>query len=176
MGKSGCGKTTLLRIIMGLEKPDAGTIKFNYVDMSTGITDKADDEPIKTIIGAVFQEDRLCEAFDAVKNAWITADRKKYTTADVRQHLLDVGLTEDDIHKPVKELSGGMKRRTAIVRAILANSELLIMDEPFTGIDDKTYESVIEYIKRNTQDKTVLLVTHRREDAKQLNADVIDFE
>ncbi|MGN0316323.1 MAG: ATP-binding cassette domain-containing protein [Lachnospira sp.] len=159
MGPSGCGKTTLLRIMLGLEKPDLGTVKGRYEKMA-----------------AVFQEDRLCEDFNAVKNVWITADNRHFTTDDAVRHLHEVGLEADrDLTKPVKDLSGGMRRRVAIVRAVLSGADCLILDEPFTGMDELTYKSVISYIREYTTDKTMVLVTHREEDADRLGAEIISL-
>ena len=114
-GPSGCGKTTLLRLILGLEKPDAGTVKllgdYKYPFINSG---------------TVFQEDRLCEEYDAVTN--VTMVSRKVFKETVTEELLKL-LPEEAIHKPVKELSGGQKRRVAIVRACAIPSDILIMDE-----------------------------------------------
>ena len=103
MGKSGLGKTTLLRILMGLEKYDAGSIE--------GMENKK--------ISAVFQEDRLCENLSAVTNVAIVCE-KNVTLQEIRKELENIGLS-GSTEKPVKELSGGMKRRVAIIRSIMAD-------------------------------------------------------
>lgn len=150
-GVSGRGKTTLLRLLMGLEKPDSGRV--------IGVPDS---------ISAVFQEDRLPLEFTPTVCVRMTADNK--TTRDtVRSHLEKVGLA-DHADKPVRELSGGMRRRTAIVRAILAPSRAIFLDEPFTGLDAETKRTVIEYIKENTKGKTLVVVSHAPEDAELLGA------
>lgn len=159
MGQSGCGKTTLLRIIMGLEKPDSGTVS-KYGGK----------------LAAVFQEDRLCEDFDAVKNVYLTQDTGVFSKEDTIRHLMQVGLDRDsDCNKPVRKLSGGMRRRVAVVRAVLSGADFIVMDEPFSGMDDETCRKVISYICEYTKDKTLLVVTHQREDAIQLGAQIISL-
>lgn len=140
-GPSGCGKTTFLRILMGLEKADSGTI--------SGVPAK---------ISAVFQENRLSESFSAFDNVMLVmnSENKKETAAELLHAL---GLT-DNLTKPVKTFSGGMKRRVALARALAADYDLLILDEPFTGLDAQNRELAIKVIEEYTKNKTVLLVSH----------------
>lgn len=140
-GESGCGKTTLLRIIAGLE------------DFSGEITERPSGK-----ISAVFQEDRLFEELSALENCHIVLKGKP--PFDIAEALISTGLSGEDITRPVKELSGGMKRRTAIVRALCADFGILLLDEPFKGIDSDNKLKTAELIKANTRGKTVLLVTH----------------
>lgn len=157
MGPSGSGKTTLIHILMGLVKVDTGKVE--------GLTGKK--------ITVVFQENRLCENIDAIRNVQIVCD-KKITDLQVKQEFKEVGLTEYE-HKPAAELSGGMKRRVAIVRAVLPDSEVIIMDEPFKGLDDQLKEQVIRYVKRKTKGKTVIIVTHDKAEVDALSADIISI-
>jgi NitT/TauT family transport system ATP-binding protein len=162
MGPSGCGKTTLLRILMGLEQADGGKV--------SGIPER---------IAAVFQENRLCEEFSAVTNVAMVLDRK-IPQETIRQHLLRIGLP-DSQDQPVSELSGGMKRRVAIVRALLADAELLLLDEPFKGLDEATKREVMDYFKVQSAGKTSLVVTHDPAEAAQLSQKILriaheDFE
>ncbi|MBR5534747.1 MAG: ABC transporter ATP-binding protein [Ruminiclostridium sp.] len=155
MGPSGCGKTTLLRIILGLETPDRGTI--------TGRPDR---------VSAVFQENRLFEDFSALSNlAAVCHHGDRQVMAD---HLTELGLG-DSLHKPVRTLSGGMKRRVAIARAVLAPGELMILDEPFTGLDKDTKEVVVNYLKHHTQDRTLIIVTHDPAERDALADAVLDM-
>ncbi len=155
MAPSGTGKTTLFRILLGLEKADSGTIQ--------GLEDKR--------IAAVFQEDRLLEGYTALENIrFVTGNR--YSATELSSILSRI-LPKGSLEKPVYEFSGGMKRRTAILRAILAPSDLIIMDEPFTGLDMETKENTIELIKEYTVGKLVLLATHNEEDAELLSAEII---
>lgn len=144
MGPSGRGKTTLLHILMGLLTADEGEI--------TGRPER---------IRAVFQEDRLLEAFSVADNLRLVCP--KLTGETMSAHLAEVGLA-DSIHQPVAELSGGMKRRVAIVRAVLAEGDLLLLDEPFRGLDRETRELVVAYLRRHTKGVTTILVTHDPEE------------
>ena len=140
IGPSGCGKTTLLRIILGLEQPDHGTIQGQVRPVS-----------------AVFQENRLFEDFSALSNAAVVCP--KGDRQEAARHLTALGLA-DSLSLPVRALSGGMKRRVSIARAVLAPGPLLVLDEPFTGLDRTTKKVVLDYLKRYTQGRTLLLVTH----------------
>ncbi len=154
MGPSGCGKTTLINILMGITTPDGGTIS-----------------GVPALKSAVFQEDRLCESFSAISNVRLVCD-KKIKNDTIIEHLKKIGLG-DSLTKPVAEFSGGMKRRVAIVRAVLARSEILFLDEPFKGLDTETKKTAMEYLKENTKGKTVVIVTHDIEEVKALEGDLI---
>ena len=141
MAPSGAGKTTLLRILMGLEMPDRGTI--------TGLQGLR--------LSAVFQEDRLCENLNLVSNLRLVTPTLSQSAAE--EALTAVGLT-DCLHQPVRELSGGMRRRVAILRALLAEYDLLFLDEPFKGLDRETKDVVMADTRRRCDGRTVLFVTH----------------
>ena len=141
MAPSGAGKTTLLRILMGLEQADSGRI-----DGLDGLR-----------LSAVFQEDRLCDQLDGVSNLRLVTP--SLSRAEARNALEAVGLA-DCIGQPTRELSGGQRRRVAILRGLLADYDLLILDEPFKGLDRETKQLVIEDTQRRCTGKTVLLVTH----------------
>lgn len=145
MGASGCGKSTAARLLLGLLEADAGEVK----------------RPKR--MGAVFQEDRLCKGFDAVTNiAMVTGDKKAAEEA-----LFEVGLVGLG-KKPVAELSGGMKRRVAIVRAMLSDGEMIVLDEPFTGLDEASKQKVLQYVKKKLQGRMALLITHTETEAAYL--------
>lgn len=154
MGPSGSGKTTLLSILMGLVKADSGTVY--------GLEGKK--------IAAVFQEDRLCEGISAVQNVKMVCGRK-IKDSRIIEELQKVGLKGIE-SKKVSELSGGMKRRVAIVRAIMAESNLVIMDEPFKGLDETLKRQIIEYVKHETAGKTLIIVTHEKAEADELSAEI----
>lgn len=157
MGPSGCGKTTLLRLIAGLEIPDSGEIM---------------SEARK--ISYVFQEDRLSEDFSVISNIRFVVG-KTMNSEDVRNLLKEFELG-DVIDKPVRELSGGMKRRVAIARALSATYDLLILDEPLKGLDEKLKQHVMEVIKNHTKGKTVIYVTHDSTEADVMGARVITLD
>lgn len=153
-GASGSGKTTVARLILGLEKADGGSIV------------------VPQKISAVFQEDRLLENLDVIKNIRLTTSKDKYEYADRL-------LKEFDLYsirkKRVSQLSGGMKRRVALVRAIAFCGEALLLDEPFNGLDGDNKKIAADIIKRDfiEQNKPVLLITHIKEDAEILGAKII---
>lgn len=153
MGKSGIGKTTLLRILMQLENTDAGVIE--------GLADKK--------LSVVFQENRLCENLDAVLNVRMVTDKDEN---EILSMLAAVDIDGKD-KKLVKEYSGGMKRRVAIVRALMADFDLLIMDEPLKGLDIETKEMVVNLIREETQGKTVIMVTHDEEECELFGAEIV---
>jgi NitT/TauT family transport system ATP-binding protein len=154
MGESGCGKTTLLRILMGLEPRDSGDIS-----------------GIPQYISAVFQEDRLLEEFSALSNISFSADRR-VTKELILRHLAELGLRES-APQSVSELSGGMKRRVAIARAMLAKKELLLLDEPFKGLDDRNRDRTAESLKRHSDGVTAIIVTHDTDEVALLDAALI---
>jgi len=153
MGPSGEGKTTLLNILMGFEKADSGSV-----------------ENIPRNKAAVFQENRLCESFSAFTNIKIANDSLSDET--IKAHLEQVGLG-DAAGQKVCTLSGGQKRRVALVRAVLAEKDILFLDEPFKGLDEDTKATVTEYLLQNTADITVVMVTHDIDEASSLGAKVL---
>jgi len=155
MAPSGAGKTTLLSLLMGLEKPDSGKI--------SGLSGLR--------LSAVFQEDRLIEGYTALQNLKFALGRQ-YSDSELTDALARL-LPGDSLKKPVSEFSGGMKRRTAILRALLAPSDFVLMDEPFTGLDHETKLAVIKMIKEYTKGKILLIATHSDEDVELLGAELI---
>ncbi len=160
MAPSGAGKTTLLRILNRLEKADSGMI--------SGIPDR---------IGMVFQEDRLCEEYDTIANVMSTIKteegRQKKICAWVAQEAARI-LPEESLTKPVGELSGGMRRRVTILRAMLSGAPVIIMDEPFTGLDEDNRRRTAEYILSRLRGRTLLVTTHREEDVELLQGEKIE--
>jgi NitT/TauT family transport system ATP-binding protein len=152
VGESGSGKTTLLSLILGL-LPFSGELT-------------KDGRVV-----AVFQEDRLCENISAFKNVFITYKNRQ----KVHDDLLAVGLTKTEIHKPVNQLSGGMKRRVALVRAIIQEAEILLIDEGFNNIDDENKELVFTYLLNKTKNTTVIIVSHDRRELESLGAEIIEI-
>ena len=140
---SGRGKTTLLRILMGLLIPDAGTV------------------PQGVRYSAVFQTDRLLPGRSAVDQLLFVRGSRKNREEAAR--FLAGLLPENSLNQPVGELSGGMQRRVAIARALWADSDCVLMDEPFTGLDEATLRQTADFILANCRGRTLLLSTHQKE-------------
>lgn len=151
MGESGCGKSTLAKILMGIYEADGGEIC-----------------GLPTRIAAVFQEDRLCEDFSALTNAKMAVARG-VTRQQIEEDFVVLGLNGAQ-KTPARELSGGMRRRVALIRAMRADAELIILDEPFAGLDEQTHTAAAEYVKNARGGKTVIVVTHDPNDAALLGA------
>ena len=154
VGKSGCVKTTLLRLIAGLEQPEQGKIFFEQ-----------NHKLVQPKIGMVFQESRLLPWLNVAEN--IMLSRNKWSDADVLPFLELVGLDAGHLHSKPDALSGGMAHRVAIARALAYTPDLLLMDEPFAALDYFTrmalQQKVIE-IQRQTN-TAVIFVTHNVDEA-----------
>ena len=150
-GASGCGKTTALRLLAGLEKPQGGkVIGAHRVSM-------------------VFQEDRLLPWRTALEN--VTVIGAAETTA--KELLTALGLTETEMGEYPAHLSGGQQRRVALARALAAESDLMLLDEPFNGLDEGTWQDVVRLIRRVAERRPVVLVTHIPEQVQALDAAVV---
>lgn len=141
LGRSGAGKTTLLRILLGLDQPDSGSLFGTNCRWA-----------------AVFQEDRLLGHLDAEDNLRFALG-SAYNAATAKTLLGELGLA-DVGSKPIREYSGGMKRRLALARALLAPSDALILDEPFTGLDEENRSIALRCILHAARTKPVLLASH----------------
>ena len=136
---SGSGKTTFFRCLCGLERPEEGEVS----GMDT--------------FSVQFQEDRLCEDYSAVKNLeMILGD-----AAQAREALMQL-LPEEALDQPCLELSGGMKRRVSLIRAMEAGAQCVLLDEPFTGLDEENRKKAEEYIRKKARGRIVMLATHIR--------------
>lgn len=140
-GISGIGKTTLINLILDLEKEDSGNI---YKDFSKA--------------SVIFQEDRLIDEISAFDNLKIVNDNARLIEETLR--ILNI----EDLKTPIDKFSGGMKRRVAIARALIFDGDILIMDEPFAGIDDDNKNIAIDLIKKRFAGKTIILVSHDKDD------------
>ena len=142
-GTSGIGKTTLLRVISGLLSPTDGAIESSYQR-----------------IAYIFQEPRLFPWMTALENVTeVCKDPEK------AKHFLSALLPDTEAHdKYPHELSGGMKQRVSIARALSYDPDLLLMDEPFKGLDSETREQVTALLFKEIQGKTAILVTHDERD------------
>jgi len=197
-GKSGCGKSTVLRLAMGLAKPGSGRI--------TGMEGIA--------VSAVFQEDRLIPWKTVLENVALFADgadraaagasdrahaggnaaagasdrahaggnaaadaldRAAASASDRAAYYLRALGLSDVLHSHPDELSGGMKRRVALARALAHNFDMLVLDEPFTGLDEAAKRNAIELVNRETAGKMLLLATHDLLEAEALGAEIIEL-
>lgn len=183
MAPSGMGKTTVLRLCTGHLHPDEGKII-----VADGIR-----------MSMVFQEDRLCENYTAGENIMLGCMRemqderkdgrsaqgdispqtgegiqklRAYRRERIVAHLACVGLA-DSMDTPISALSGGMKRRVSIVRAVLSASDLVIMDEPFAGIDQDNIADAVRYIDGHLQGRALLMVSHDEQEAAALSARIV---
>ena len=154
-GVSGIGKTTLLRILAGFEKPDHGTVIL----------------PEGTKIGMMFQEDRLFEFLSVRKNLEILYPEKD--PADLEKELSEV-LPKTELDKKVSSLSKGTKRRAALVRGMLHPGNVLLLDEPFSSLDEDNCRKVWDYIIRKQNSRTLIIASHWVPEEK--TADIIRLE
>ena len=156
---SGWGKTTLLRILMGLDTPTAGRVR--------GVGRAA----------AVFQEDRLCPQLTALQNVTLVlpGSEKQYKE-QIKLDFQQIGMDAAALTLPAARLSGGQKRRTALLRALWAPSDTLLLDEPFTGMDPDTLAAAAALLRTRCGTEPVLLATHDREAIRLLGWPVIELE
>lgn len=155
-GDSGCGKTTVARLLLGLEKAQEGIVT----------------APKK--ISCVFQEDRLLDHLTVLKNIFLVIPKKREKL--VLELATELGL-QDSLKLKISELSGGMKRRVAIIKAIAFSGDALILDEAFNGLDLENKIKIANIIKREftAKSKPVLMITHVQEDAELLDAKIINL-
>ena len=156
LAPSGCGKTTLLRLLMGLERQDSGKLE---------LADKA---------VLLFQEPRLLPQFTVLQNVMAVIDGKER-----KRRALDalslVGLLGEEDKYP-NELSGGMAQRAVLARALVAGREIFLLDEPFKGLDEQAKEQILALCRDVLAEKTVLLVTHDEGEARAFCQRIVSFE
>lgn len=140
-GPSGCGKSTLLHLLCGLLQPQAGRV--------LGVAGRK--------LAVVFQEDRLLPWCTARENLSLVAPAE-----EAARRLAQVGLAEVADALPA-QLSGGMRRRLAIARALAYRGDLLLLDEPFTGIDEPRTQELLAQLLAEYRDRPVVMITHQRE-------------
>jgi NitT/TauT family transport system ATP-binding protein len=153
LGANGSGKTTLGRLLLGLEVPAAGVVAV----------------PPGVRRAAVFQDERLCEHLSAVGNARLVVPRS-VPRAQVEAGLHAVGLGGEELVRPVRELSGGQRRRVAIVRALVGDAGLVVLDEPFTGLDTAAREATRTWVRERLAGRVAVLITHDPDDVAWFGA------
>ena len=158
MGKSGVGKTTLIRLLAGLIKPDSGNVESSFERISVK-----------------FQEPRLFEWLTVYENVTAASGNKNDADQVANYWLNAVGL-QNDMDKFPTELSGGMAQRASLARALAYGGDLLLLDEPFSAVDDSTKDMLLSLITEYAKTHAVLLVTHAREEALALNAAIYQLD
>lgn len=157
MGPSGCGKTTLLRLLSGLEKPQGGTMD------------------LPTDLAVAFQEPRLLPWLNCEENLKLVLLKN-----DNAPQIIDKWLQAFELKEAVKqypsELSGGMRQRLSLARALCVESDLLLLDEPFSALDRELKERLAPLLREAIRDKLTLMVTHDAADAALLGATVLRCE
>ena len=154
VGANGAGKSTALHLALGLLRPISGTVE------------------APRIVSAVFQEDRLCDQLTAVANVRLGLHRKA-ANSEILSELAQAGLGKEDASRPVSQLSGGQRRRVGLVRALMRDSDLLCLDEPYTGIDEPSLETLIDYTLARIRTRSVLLVCHDANAAARFSPSLI---
>lgn len=158
MGPSGCGKTTLLRVALSLQRPDAGEVSCSW-----------------NRIGVVFQEPRLLGWCTAEENVNLVLSDKAETLPEAALWLDRLELSEARGLYPA-ELSGGMRQRLSIARALALRPELLVLDEPFKAMDEALAARVRQTVAQALSDSALLLVTHSEEEARAFGCRILRYE
>jgi len=164
VGPSGSGKTTMLSMISGILRPNAGNVKVKGADIWTLNNDQLADFRLNTI-GFVFQDYHLFPRLTTAENVAIPLILKQRnwdeSITEARQYLEIVGLKDRGEMLPVK-LSGGEQQRVAIARAIISQPEILILDEPTASLDGDTGRMIIAFVKEKilNEKRCILIVTH----------------
>lgn len=189
MAPSGSGKTTLFRLLAGLEAPDSGRLSFEPDAQQTGRMEtacaqarrrghtKACNHPSRQPllrISCVFQEDRLIDAMTPLQNIALVLPGAPDISL-LRRECARL-LPGECLDRPVSTLSGGMKRRCALLRALLSPFDLLLLDEPFTGLDEKAKKKAARCLIEKTRGRLVLIATHSQDDALLLDAQIHRFD
>ena len=189
-GASGSGKTTLLRILAGLEQPDEGEViresmenleslespeSLESLETSESLESMESRKILKTRktdaagpVGMVFQESRLLSDLNAIRNVAYGV-RGKIDQVQLRAQLREV-LPEADLTLPVHQYSGGMRRRVEMVRAVFPGNGLLLLDEPFAGLDVENKKRTISYLLSRRKQATVICTSHDPAESRMLQA------
>jgi NitT/TauT family transport system ATP-binding protein len=154
-GPSGCGKSTLLRILSGLDTNYSGSVE---------------PSPNSLKVSMAFQEPRLLPWRTAAENVNLVIGDKKETLQRSAELLIELGFEEADLTKLPNELSGGMKSRVSLARALVYEGDLVLLDEPFAALDEALRKRLGERLKAEIKARgaSAILVTHQTEDAAQL--------
>lgn len=174
IGPSGCGKSTLLKIINGLETEYSGDVLLNGVNVNNIPVNKRD-------IVLMFQDNLLFPHMTIFENIEFSLKMKKYPKHEIKKMVEEVAREihlEDKLNKYPKELSGGQQRRVALARAVISKPKLLLLDEPFTGLDKEIKLEIMNLVKiiREKYNTSIVFVTHDLSEAEYLEAKCIEFK
>ncbi len=150
-GASGSGKSTLLSLLLHLTSADEGQVTW---------APELADGTLPVFAGTVFQENRLCPGFTGADQIWMTDPKQNSRRYDMLAAELDTILGTPSSLQPAETYSGGMQRRCAILRALCCSSPLLVMDEPFSGLDEETRAAMLEYILTHRNGRALVLTVH----------------
>ena len=153
MAPSGAGKTTLLRVLAGLDSADAGRAE------------------LASRVSAEFQDARLFEDASALANVLLFAS-PRHSEKDLEQ-MLALVLPDVDARTPVRELSGGQRRRVELVRALAAPGDAVLLDEPFAGLDAASRDAACAFVVSELRGRSLVVATHDEDDAARLGARVL---
>src|SRR5262245_10913522 len=169
VGRSGCGKTTLLHSIAGITRADAGEIRIDGIDIAN-LSEAGVDKVRAAKLGYVFQTFNLLPGFTALENVLLgmTFARGRKDPARARQLLDRVGLTHRSTHRPTA-LSVGEQQRVAVARALANRPSILLADEPTANIDPRNQQRIIDLVRETCREENVslIIVTHSMEVAGQ---------
>jgi phospholipid/cholesterol/gamma-HCH transport system ATP-binding protein len=179
LGIAGSGKSTILKLCLGLIKPDSGRIYVLGHDITTMSEEELFD--LRSQVGIVFQESALFDSLTVRENVAFRLMEEKLPEQEIEQRVHEVLRfveLEDAIDKRPSELSGGMRRRVGIARAIITHPEVLLYDSPTGGLDPITSTTIIELImkQRDVSKTSALLVSHRLQDGFMLASHYYDSQ
>ena len=157
-GPSGCGKTSLLRVLTGLQPPDRGSVRLS----------------VKRL-GMVFQEPRLLSWRTAAENVNLVLSDSSETLLVAEEWLSKLEMS-DAVRLYPAELSGGMQQRVAIARALAVQPDLLVLDEPFKGLDSALRDRMLHVIRDNLPGRSLLMATHSEEEAENLGCEILRYQ
>lgn len=177
VGKSGCGKTTMLKLINGLIKPDAGNIFIKGKEINDWNIIE-----LRRSIGYVIQQIGLFPHLNIEDNISFVLNIKKVPKKEMKSRAKEliqlVGINEEYLKKYPRELSGGQKQRVGVARALASNPDIILMDEPFGAVDEITRKTLQEEILKlqDSLKKTIVFVTHDIDEAFKLGSRIVLFD